>query len=284
MNTKINKCVITIAGMGTRMLPITKTVTKEMLTIIDVPTIFLQVKEAYLSGIKEIIFVVSKKNINFIKNFFTKDYKLLKELNGNKEKLNLLKEVHEIIDNMTFTYVIQKEKGTYGALWSARKYLVNETFAVMYGDDLIDSNTPVLKQLIKEHERTNDLVLGAKKYEYDKLPKFGIIEYKNENILDNICYKTNDNIAHDLIQGRFILNSNIFKLKNQLVYHGGELQLPSTLLLLNENVRVVLYEGNYFNIGSKTDLVKANIYYGLKREDTRDEIKNYLDTIKELSI
>ena len=74
MNTKINKCVITIAGMGTRMLPITKTITKEMIPIIDVPTIFLQVKEAYLSGIRDIIFVVSKKNISFIKSFFTKDY------------------------------------------------------------------------------------------------------------------------------------------------------------------------------------------------------------------
>lgn len=102
---KIKKCVITIAGMGTRMLPITKTVTKEMLPIVDVPTIFLQVKEAYLSGIKEIIFVVSRKNINLIKNFFTKDYKLIKQLNGNKEKMELLKDIHEVIENMKFTYV-----------------------------------------------------------------------------------------------------------------------------------------------------------------------------------
>ena len=277
---KINKCVITIAGMGTRMLPITKTVTKEMLPIVDVPTIFLQVKEAYLSGIKEIIFVVSRKNVKLIKSFFTHDYKLIKEIKDNKEKLNLLNEVNEIINNMKFNYVIQKEKGTYGALWSARKYLINETFALMYGDDLIDSNTPVLKQLIEEHERTNDLVVGAKTYDYDKLPKFGVIEYKEENILENISYKPNNPKKYDIIQGRFILNSNIFKLKNQLEYHGGELQLPTSLLLLKENIRVLLYEGTYFNIGSKLGYLKANIYYGFKRKDIKEELENFIESKK----
>lgn len=273
---KINKCVIIIAGMGTRMLPITKTITKEMLPIIDVPTIFLQVKEAYLSGIKEIIFVVSRKNIKLIKSFFSHDYKLISEIKDNKEKLSLLNEVNEIIDNMKFTYVIQKEKGTYGALWSARKHLVNETFGLIYGDDLIDSNTPVLKQLIDEHNRTNDLVVGARTYSYDELPKFGIIEYKEKNILKELCYKPDIKKEYDIIQGRFILNSNIFKLKDKLKYHGGELQLPSSLLLLNENIRVLLYEGIYFNIGSKISYLKANIHYGLKRDVFKLEIESYI--------
>lgn len=275
----IKKCVIVIGGMGTRMLPITKTVTKEMLPIIDVPTIFMQVKEAYLSGIKEIIFVVSKKNINLIKSFFTKDYNLIKEIENNKEKLNLLKEVHEIIDNMKFSFVIQKIKGTYGALYSAKKYLNNETFALMYGDDLIDSHIPVLKQLIDEHERTKDLVVASRSYNYDELPKFGIVEYEQENILKNIIYKPSMRKDYEIIQGRFILNSNIFKLKNKLVYHGGELQLPTSLLLLDEKVRVILYEGNYFNIGSKLDYLKANIYYGLKNKEFKEELINFFKEI-----
>jgi len=231
---KIKKCVITIAGFGTRMLPITKTVTKEMLPIVDVPTIFMQVREAYLSGIKEIIFVVSERNINLIKDFFTHDYKLLKQIQNDKNKLDLLKEVDEVINNMKFTYVIQKEKGTYGALWSARKYLENEVFALMYGDDLIDSQVPVLKQLIDLHEKTGNLVLGAKKFSYNDLPKYGVIEYGDENILKGICYKPSILKSYDIIHGRFILNSNIFKVKSKLIYHDGELQLPGALLHLDE--------------------------------------------------
>ena len=171
---KIKKCVITIGGLGTRFLPITKSVTKEMLPIVDVPAIFLQVKEAYLSGIKEIIFVVSKKNINLLKNFFKIDNELLKSLKNKPEKLALLKEVDEIVKNMKFTYVMQTIKGTYGALYSAKAYLKNETFAVMYGDDISVDSIPSLKKLILEHEKTNALIMSARKE--SELPKYGIVK------------------------------------------------------------------------------------------------------------
>lgn len=277
---KLNKCVITIGGLGTRMLPITKTVSKEMVPIIDVPTIFLQVKEAYLSGFKEIIFVVSKKNIDLIKSFFSIDNSLIKEIQGNKEKMKMIEEVLEIIKNMKFTYVMQKVRGTYGALWSARNYLKNETFGVMYGDDLVVSETPLLKQLIDEYERTNNMVVACRTLADDELPKFGIVKYKDGNILDDICYKQKNNPSKDIIQGRFILNSDIFKVKNKLVYHSKELQLPTALLHFKDQVRCVVYEGMYFNIGSKVDYLKANIYFGLKRSDMRDEILNFINDIK----
>ncbi|MBQ8473206.1 MAG: hypothetical protein IJ501_06860 [Bacilli bacterium] len=280
---KLKKCVITIGGLGTRMLPITKTVSKEMIPIIDVPTIFLQVKEAYLSGFKEIIFVVSKKNIDLIKSFFSIDNSLMKEIQGNKEKVKMMEEVLEIIKNMKFTYVIQKIRGTYGALWSARNYLKNETFGVMYGDDLVISDTPLLKQLIMEYERTNNMVVACRTLKEDELPNFGIVKYKDGNVLDNICYKDSINPSNDIIQGRFILNSDIFKVKNKLVYHSNELQLPTALLHFKDQVRCVVYEGLYFNIGSKLGYLKANIYFGLKRSDMHDELLNFIKEIKKSS-
>jgi len=278
---KIKKCVIVIAGFGTRMLPITKSVSKEMLPIVDIPTIFLQVREAYLSGIREIIFVVSRRNVNLIKNFFTKDDILMNEIKNNKEKLNLISDINEIINKMKFTYVIQKERGTYGALYSARKYLKNEVFALMYGDDLMVSDTPVLKQLIDEYKRTNNMVVVARSISNENLPKFGIIKYKNnDNVLENICYKSNNNPSNDIIYGRFILKSDVFKVKNKLVYHSKELQLPTALLHFKDEVRVLKYNGIYFNIGNKLDYLKANIYFSLKRNDMHDEIINYIKSIE----
>ena len=178
---KIKKCVITIAGFGTRLLPITKTISKEMIPIIDLPVIFYQVKEAYLSGIEEIIFVVSKRNIDLIKNFFSIDNVMIKEIKDDPKKANLLDEVNEIINNMKFTYVIQKIRGTYGSLYSAKDLLGNEPFALMYGDDLVVDNPPLLKQMISIYEKTKQSVVAVRYVEEDKLPKFGIIEYKNGN-------------------------------------------------------------------------------------------------------
>lgn len=273
---KIKKCVILTAGYGTRMLPITKTVSKEMLPLIDKPAIFYQVKEAYLSGIKEIIFVVSKNNIKLLKSFFSYNQELMNEIKDNKEKKHLLAEVNDIIKHMKFTYVIQKERGTYGALWSARKYLKSEPFALLYGDDLIIGQIPVLKQLIAEYEKTNDIIIGARTLNDKDLPKFGMIKYKENNILDTICYLQENGRSNDVIQGRFILTPDVFLLKNQLVYHNGELQLPTALLLLDRNKRIILYEGKYFNIGNKLEYVKAIIHEALENKNMKDEIKEFI--------
>ena len=277
---KIKKCVILTAGYGTRMLPITKTVSKEMLPLIDKPGIFYQVKEAYLSGIKEIIFVVSKNNIKLLKSFFSYNYELMEEIKNSKEKKHLLDEVNEIIKNIKFTYVLQKERGTYGALWSARKYLKNEAFALMYGDDLIINKVPALKQLIDEYEKTNDIIIGATTLKDEDLPKFGMIKYKENNILDTICYLEEKGRSNDVIQGRFILTPEVLNLKNQLVYHGGELQLPTALLLLDRNKRIVLYEGTYFNLGNKLEYVKAIIHEVFQNEDMKDELKKFINELE----
>ncbi len=274
---KIKLCVITIGGLGTRLLPITKSVTKEMLPISRTPAIFMQVKEAYLSGIEEIIFVVSKKNINLIKSFFEFDEELYERIKDKPEKLELLKEVEEIRKNMKFTYVMQTEKGTYGALYSAKDYIKDRAFALMYGDDIICSKTPTLKKLIKEYERTNSLVMMARTLK--DLPNFGIVKYKHDNILDSIEYNKGNVPSHDIISGRFILTNDIFNIKDKLEYHDGELQLPLAVTMLNKEIRVVLENSLYFDLGSEIGFLKANVYFGLKNPNTNKEL---LEFIKEI--
>lgn len=274
---KIKKCIITAAGYGTRMLPITKTIGKEMLPIVDIPAIFYQVKEAYLSGIKEIIFIVRKENKPLIKNFFSYNNKLVELIKNDSSKLSLLNELHEIIENVKFHYVIEKEKGSYGAVYSARKLLHNEYFAIMFSDDIIDNEIPLLKQLIIEHERTNNMVIACKNYFYDDLPNYGAIKYVKENIIDCLQYKNEvkENDA-DIIHGRFIVHTKIFDIKNKLIYHNNELQLPNAILLFKGEVRALKYIGEYFNIGSKLGFIKANIHFGLINKDFGNDLNNYI--------
>lgn len=275
---KINKCVILAAGYGTRMLPITKTISKEMLSIDLFPAIFYQVREAYLSGINEIIIVALPKNKKLIKDFFSYNNDLLKFIENDPEKLSLLKELNEIIDNVKFHYVIQKEKGSYGSVYSARKLLHNEYFGVMFADDLVDSEIPLLKQLMIEHERTNNMIIASHNLPSKDLPKYGAIKYKKENIIDELLYKEeiNDDNA-DIVHGRFIVHTKIFDIRNKLIYHqNNELHLPNAVLLFKDEVRALNYQGTYFNIGSKLGLIKANIHFALKNKNIANELREYM--------
>lgn len=274
---KINKCIITAAGYGTRMLPITKTIGKEMLPIGSIPAIFYQVKEAYLSGINQIIFIVRSENKALIKNFFNYNSKLFDIIKDQPEKLSLLDDLNEIIKNVKFHYVLEKEKGSYGAVYSARRLLHNEYFAIMFSDDIVDSEIPLLKQLIDEYNRTNNMVVAAKELQYEELPNYGAIKYKRENIIDCLQYKdeVKDNKA-DVLHGRFIVHTKIFSIKNKLIYHHNELQLPNAILLFKDEVRSLKYNGEYFNIGSELGLIKANIHFGLKNSKFNDELKEYI--------
>lgn len=265
---KITKCVIPIAGRGTRLLPITKTISKEMLPIVDVPTIYLQVMEAYLSGIREIIFIVIDYNINLIKNYFNKDYLLEEFLKNDSNKLNELKSLYNIIDHVKFTYIMQEGLGTYSAIYSARKYLNNEYFAVIYGDDLIDSKKNVLQEMINLSIKENSMIMLVKETNYKELPSFGIVQYKDNNtIKELVSNNKNNNRNQDVVYGRFIVHTNIFNIKDKLIYHkNNELHLPESMLL-TDTVKAYKLIGNYYNIGSKLGYLKANIAYYLKRED-----------------
>lgn len=276
---EIKEAVIIIGGMGTRLLPYTKTVSKEMIPIFDVPSIFLQVKEAYLSGIKKIIFVVTRRNKKLIQDFFSNDNYLNNFIKGNTKKEKLVKEVNEVINNMTFNYVYQRERGTYGALYSARKLIKNDNFIVMYGDDIMDSDIPLSKQLIDEFNKDNKMFITIKKYPKDELPPSGLIKVDENNYLTAITKKEESSYANLL--GRYLLNKKIFSIKDKLKYYANnELYLPHALLNFKGEVKALWYNNEYFNVGEKLGFIKASIYYGLKNNDYKDELINYLKSVK----
>ena len=276
MNKKINEAVIIVGGMGTRLLPYTKTVSKEMMPILDVPSIFLLVKEAYLSGIKKIIFVVTKRNKYLIKDFFSNDIYLNNFIKGNEKKEKLLEEVNEIINNMIFKYVYQTTRGTYGALYSARKLIKNDNFVVMYGDDIMDSDIPLTKQLINEFEKENTMLITTRKLPSEELEPSGLIQVDANNYLTGIVKKEESSMA--ILLGRYILNKKVFLIKNKLKYYANkELYLPHALLNFKGEVKAYFYQDEYFNIGEKLGFIKASIHYAMKDKTLKNDLLDYIN-------
>ena len=270
----INEAVILLGGMGTRLLPYTKTISKEMLPVYDVPNIFLLVKEAYLSGIKKIIFVITEHNKNLINSFFESDNYLNEFLSDKPDKKKLLEEIDTIINKMKFVYVYQDLKGSYGALYSAKDYIQNDNFIVMYGDDLIDSSIPLSKQLIDNYLKTNKMQVAIYE-EKNCLPNTGIVKLdKDNNIIDLV--DNTDKHSNCIVHGRMLLNKKIFDIKDKLIKHeNDEYYLPYALLNFND-VYGYKYTGNYFNLGSKTGFIKASIHYALKDENVKDDLIRYI--------
>ena len=279
----IRKCIIPVAGKGIRRPPITKTISKEMLPILSKPTIMLLVEECLQSGIEEIIFVVNKDNHSLIKDFFT-DKLELKEFLKNNSKKDLLIDIDNIIRNIKFHYVYQDEniRGTSGALYAAREYIKDEYFAVMFGDDLIDSTEPFLKELIKEAQKNNCNVLGVREVEKKYRNYYYLIKYKNENIMDSFA-KYNyekENASNDMMLGRLVLSSKIFdKLLETSCHNEFEYYLPDALMILNEEIRTVKCNGEYYNTGNALGFIKANIAYGLKDDKIKEELLNFIEDI-----
>jgi UTP--glucose-1-phosphate uridylyltransferase len=270
---KIDEAVIILGGMGTRLLPLTKTVPKEMLPIYDVPAILLLVEEAYKSGIKKIIFVVTKHNKKIIESFFTDDTYLNNFLKDKPDKQKLLKRVNDIIKNMEFKYVYQTIKGSYGALYSAKKFIKNDNFILMYGDDLVDSNIPLTKLLIDNFNKDNKMYVAVKEKKIDELPNVGIVKLDKDNNLIDLVKKDKDHSSCEL-HGRMLLNKKIFTVKNKLHKHSNdEYYLPYALLLFPKEVKGLKYSGNYFNLGEKTGYIKASIHYALKDNNNNNLIK-----------
>lgn len=270
----INEAVILLGGMGTRLLPYTKVVSKEMLPIYDNPMIYYLVKDLYDSGIQKIIFVVNDKNESLIKNYFSKD--IIWENNLDNSKKTLLNDLNKLIDNIEFIYVKQKIKGTYGALYSAKDYINNDNFIVYYGDDYLPSYNST-KDLIESFNKTGKMQVLIK--EEKELPNVGIVKIDNNGYLENLVKK--DEIhSHSILLGRMILNKKIFNIKDDLVIHdNNELYLSYALLKFKKEVLTNKYHGIYINIGEKLGFIKANIYY-IMNSNKSDELKEYLDSLK----
>ena len=277
---KIDEAVIILGGMGTRLLPLTKTVPKEMLPVYDVPAIFLLVEEAYQAGIKKIIFVVTKHNKRIIENFFSDDSYLNNFLKDKPDKQKLLNRINEVIKNMEFKYVYQILKGTYGALYSAKKYIKKDYFILMYGDDIIDSNIPLTKLLIDNFNQDNKMYVAINEKKEEDLPNVGVVKLDNDNNIIDLVNKNEDHSNCELY-GRMLLNKKIFSVKNRLNKHSNdEYYLPYALLFFIGEVKGIKYSGDYFNLGEKTGFIKASIHYALKDKNEKNNLIKYLKEVK----
>ncbi|OXX83159.1 UTP--glucose-1-phosphate uridylyltransferase [Paraclostridium benzoelyticum] len=284
---QIKKAIIPAAGLGTRFLPATKSQPKEMLPIIDKPTIQYIVEEAVSSGIEEILIVTSRTK-KAIEDYFDKSIELEIELE-NKEKQDLLDTVRKISDIANIYYIRQKEpKGLGHAILTTKSFVGNEPFAVLLGDDVITSETPVLKQMIDVYEKYQSSVIGVQSVNWEDVHKYGIISGKFiENRISKIEYmvekplKSNapSNLA---ILGRYIITPDIFPiLENQEAGSGGEIQLTDALCKLAKTKSIYSYDfvGKRYDIGNKIGFLQANIEFALSRNDLQYEFISYLRTL-----
>ncbi len=286
-NNKIKKAIIPAAGLGTRFLPATKAMPKEMLPILDKPTIQYIVEEAARAGIEDIIIVTGKH-----KRAIEDHFDIQKELETTlyeKGKLELLDRVQYSTELANIFYVRQKEqKGLGHAIYTAKQFIGNEPFAVLLGDDIVESDNPAIKQLMEQYEATGKSVIGVQTVPETETHRYGIIEPKSQ---DERLYEVNrfvekpeqgtapSNLA---IMGRYVLSPKIFDyLETQTEGSGGEIQLTDAIERLNKDDKVYAYdfEGQRYDVGEKTGFVKTTIEYALKDEEMRDEIIRYLQSL-----
>ncbi|AZJ24441.1 UTP--glucose-1-phosphate uridylyltransferase (plasmid) [Bacillus wiedmannii bv. thuringiensis] len=287
---KIRRAIIPAAGLGTRFLPATKAQAKEMLPIVDKPTIQYIVEEAVASGIEEIIIIIGRGKRS-IEDHFDKSYELEDAL-LKKEKLDVLKEVQQISSLATIYYVRQKEpKGLGHAILCAQSFIGNEPFAVLLGDDIVMSETPCLKQIIDVFEYCNSSVVAVQSVQEKDISKYGIVKPKGTMIqpnlfsVDCLVEKPKKEVAPSryAIMGRYVLRPEIFKILTKLPVDQAtnELQLTDAINELNKEQAVLAYnfEGNRYDIGDKVGFIKATIDFALHREDIRNEVLAYLRDI-----
>lgn len=289
MNKKIKKAVIPAAGLGTRFLPVTKAQPKEMLPIVDKPTIQYIIEEAVASGIEEIL-IITGRNKKCIEDHFDKSVELELELekSGKKEMLELVREISDMVD---IHYIRQKEpRGLGHAISCAKTFVGNEPFAVLLGDDLVyNKEKPCLKQLIDCYNEYNTSILGVQTVDAKDVDKYGIMKgihiegrvHKVRGLVEKPAIEeTPSNIA---ILGRYIITPQIFKiLEETKPGRCGEIQLTDALSKLIDEEAIYAYdfEGTRYDVGDKLGFLKATVEYALKREDLRDEFIEYLNSLK----
>lgn len=292
MNKKVRKAVIPAAGLGTRFLPVTKAQPKEMLPIVDKPTIQYIVEEAVKSGIEDII-IISGRNKRAIEDHFDKTYEL-EELLAKKGKWDDLHEIQEITNLANIHYIRQKEqKGLGDAIYCAHRFIGDEPFAVLLGDIVLNAEKPALAQLIETYEKEQASVIGVQEVPMNLVHQYGVINPANgiekgkpievQGFVEKPrAEEAPSNLA---IMGRYVLTPNIFKaLEATRPGVGGEIQLTDAIELLNHSERIVAQDvvGKLYDIGSKFGFIQATIEFALEREDLQERLRSYLHTfIKE---
>jgi len=285
----ITKAVIPAAGLGTRFLPATKAQPKEMLPIVDKPTIQYIIEEAAASGITDIL-IITGRNKRAIEDHFDRSIELEMELER-KHKDALLKEIKAISNIVNIQYIRQQTpKGLGHAVLCAKNFVGNEPFAVLLGDDVVDSNVPCLKQLINVYERYNSTVLGVQQVNWSDVDKYGIVsgEVMEDGIhkVKTLFEKPDREIAPSnvAILGRYIITPDIFPILEHTEPGAGlEIQLTDALKELARHKAVYAYEfaGCRYDVGDKLGFLKATVEMALKRPDLHDDFAAYLKMLND---
>ncbi|MFC3799491.1 UTP--glucose-1-phosphate uridylyltransferase GalU [Cohnella sp. GCM10012308] len=272
--TKVKKAIIPAAGLGTRFLPATKAMPKEMLPIVDKPTIQYIVEEAICSGIEDII-IVTGRSKRAIEDHFDKNHELEADLEC-KQKNELLEIVRSVTNLVEIHCVRQKEPlGLGHAIWCARKFVAGEPFAVLLGDMIIDSEVPCLKQMIDVYDERAGSIIAVEEVPWESVSSYGVIQgdmiNKRLNRITNLVEKPKVNPPSNLAMiGRYILDPAIMDiLEHQQPGVGGEIQLTDAMkqLASRQNMYSYRYDGKLYDVGSKLGFLKANIDFALKREE-----------------
>ncbi len=287
---KITKAIIPAAGLGTRMLPISHAVPKEMLPIVDLPAIYYLVKEAADSGITDIL-VITNRDKDAMEDFFDLSIEYEKAL-AEKGKRAELAALREIADTANVFFLRQKEtRGLGHAVGRARSFVGDEPFLVLYGDDVIFSKTPVCRQLVDVYEKYGGSVVGVKPVSPEALTKYCSLKVEPVEGESAVTYctdmiekpKPGEEFSNLSILGRVLLEPEIFDIIDNLTPGaGGEYQLTDAMAAVarNKGLYALEFEGERYDMGSKVGFLKANIVKGLSHPECGEEIKAF---IKELA-
>jgi UTP--glucose-1-phosphate uridylyltransferase len=288
LKKEITKAVFPAAGLGTRFLPATKAMPKEMLPLVDKPLIQYVVEEAVASGIEEVVLVTGRGK-RAIEDHFDVAFELEEELKA-KGKHKILNELQRIADLVTFCYIRQKKAlGLGHAVLTAKRVVGNDPFAVLLGDDIIDAATPVLRQMMDVYRRYPGTILAIQKVPRSQTRNYGIIDArkieKDVYLVKHLVEKPAPEEAPSnlAIIGRYILTPEIFTaLEHTKAGKGGEIQLTDGLRLLMEKQPIYAFEfeGTRYDAGDKLGFLKATVEFGLKNAEFGSEFRSYLQKLK----
>jgi UTP--glucose-1-phosphate uridylyltransferase len=285
---KIKKAVIPAAGMGTRFLPATKAQPKEMLPIVDKPTIQYVIEEAAEAGIEDIL-IITGRNKRAIEDHFDRSIELeimLKEKNKDDE----LQKIMQISELANIFYIRQKEPlGLGHAVLCARQFIGNEPFAVLLGDDVVHAKVPCIGQMAEIYSQKGQTVLGVQRVGWDNVHKYGIVDAGGENgplvRVKQLTEKPGREEARsDLaVLGRYIIDPEIFAILEATdPGSGGEIQLTDALNVLasRQPVWAYTFEGRRYDVGDRLGFLEATIEYALRREDLASDLKAFIKGLK----
>ena len=289
MRKKVTKAIFPVAGMGTRFLPATKSVPKEIMTLVDRPLIQYAIDEAREAGIKEFIFVTSRGK-GALEDYFDHAPQLEQELRkkGKDELLEVLQNTN--MDSGAIAYIRQhKAMGLGHAVWCARRLIANEPFAVILPDDVIAGETSCLKQMVEAYQETGGNMVAAMEVAPEKAPSYGVLDVSEDK--GNLVKvkgmvekpKMEDAPSNLAVIGRYILTPSILRNLNQIKSgSGGEIQLTDAIardIAQGEDVYGFRFQGQRFDCGSKSGFLQATVSFGLARADLRDDLYGFLDSL-----